>query len=573
MINVKIEGKSYQFEEGLTILEATKKAGFNVPTLCYYKNLVNSASCRVCLVEVKGAKTLVTSCNTIINEGMEISINSERAYEARRKSVKLLLSNHINECTSCKANGKCELQSVAKILGIEANDFPGSKTERTIDIVSPTIQRDTGKCILCGRCIEACKKYQGIGILAFQKRGFKTIVGPAENRSFSEVPCMYCGQCVNVCPTGALSVKEEYLNILKAKKEGKFMIAQAAPAVRAALGEEFGLPIGTAVTGKMIASLRKLGFDRVFDVNFGADLTIMEEHTELIERIKNGGKLPMITSCSPGWVRYCEFFYPELIENLSTCKSPNMMQAAIIKSYFAKKHNLKPEDIYLVSVMPCSAKKYENIRDEMEFNLDCVITTRELAEFIKGSGIDFNNLEDEQWDNDLLGEYSGAGVIFGASGGVMEAALRTAYHTLTGKDYEEVIFPQVRAESGIKEATIEIDGIKLNVAVASSMHYAKPLLEDIKKGTSKYHFIEIMGCPSGCINGGGQPFVKNDPDYINKRRKALYNEDERNKIRFSYKNPDIIKLYEDYLGKPCGEKSHHLLHTKYFKKEKYPDKK
>lgn len=573
MINVKIEGKSYQFEEGLTILEATKKAGFNVPTLCYYKNLVNSASCRVCLVEVKGAKTLVTSCNTIINEGMEISINSERAYEARRKSVKLLLSNHINECTSCKANGKCELQSVAKILGIEANDFPGSKTERTIDIVSPTIQRDTGKCILCGRCIEACKKYQGIGILAFQKRGFKTIVGPAENRSFSEVPCMYCGQCVNVCPTGALSVKEEYLNILKAKKEGKFMIAQAAPAVRAALGEEFGLPIGTAVTGKMIASLRKLGFDRVFDVNFGADLTIMEEHTELIERIKKGGKLPMITSCSPGWVRYCEFFYPELIENLSTCKSPNMMQAAIIKSYFAKKHNLKPEDIYLVSVMPCSAKKYENIRDEMEFNLDCVITTRELAEFIKGSGIDFNNLEDEQWDNDLLGEYSGAGVIFGASGGVMEAALRTAYHTLTGKDYEEVIFPQVRAESGIKEATIEIDGIKLNVAVASSMHYAKPLLEDIKNGTSKYHFIEIMGCPSGCINGGGQPFVKNDPDYINKRRKALYNEDERNKIRFSYKNPDIIKLYEDYLGKPCGEKSHHLLHTKYFKKEKYPDKK
>lgn len=573
MINVKIEGKSYQFEEGLTILEATKKAGFNVPTLCYYKNLVNSASCRVCLVEVKGARTLVTSCNTIINEGMEISINSERAYEARRKSVKLLLSNHINECTSCKANGKCELQSVAKILGIEANDFPGSKTERTIDIVSPTIQRDTGKCILCGRCIEACKKYQGMGILAFQKRGFKTIVGPAENRSFSEVPCMYCGQCVNVCPTGALSVKEEYLNILKAKKEGKFMIAQAAPAVRAALGEEFGLPIGTAVTGKMIASLRKLGFDRVFDVNFGADLTIMEEHTELIERIKNGGKLPMITSCSPGWVRYCEFFYPELIENLSTCKSPNMMQAAIIKSYFAKKHNLKPEDIYLVSVMPCSAKKYENIRDEMEFNLDCVITTRELAEFIKGSGIDFNNLEDEQWDNDLLGEYSGAGVIFGASGGVMEAALRTAYHTLTGKDYEEVIFPQVRAESGIKEATIEIDGIKLNVAVASSMHYAKPLLEDIKKGTSKYHFIEIMGCPSGCINGGGQPFVRNDPDYINKRRKALYNEDERNKIRFSYKNPDIIKLYEDYLGKPCGEKSHHLLHTKYFKKEKYPDKK
>ncbi len=573
MINVKIEGKSYQFEEGLTILEATKKAGFNVPTLCYYKNLVNSASCRVCLVEVKGARTLVTSCNTIINEGMEISINSERAYEARRNSVKLLLSNHINECTSCKANGKCELQSVAKILGIEANDFLGNKTERTIDIVSPTIQRDTGKCILCGRCIEACKKYQGIGILAFQKRGFKTIVGPAENRSFSEVPCMYCGQCVNVCPTGALSVKEEYLNILKAKKEGKFMIAQAAPAVRAALGEEFGLPIGTAVTGKMIASLRKLGFDRVFDVNFGADLTIMEEHTELIERIKNGGKLPMITSCSPGWVRYCEFFYPELIENLSTCKSPNMMQAAIIKSYFAKKHNLKPEDIYLVSVMPCSAKKYENIRDEMEFNLDCVITTRELAEFIKGSGIDFNNLEDEQWDNDLLGEYSGAGVIFGASGGVMEAALRTAYHTLTGKDYEEVIFPQVRAESGIKEATIEINGIKLNVAVASSMHYAKPLLEDIKKGTSKYHFIEIMGCPSGCINGGGQPFVKNDPDYINKRRKALYNEDERNKIRFSYKNPDIIKLYEDYLGKPCGEKSHHLLHTKYFKKEKYPDKK
>ena len=572
-IKIKIDGRDYEVESGQTVLSAAKSVGFSIPTLCFYKGLMENASCRVCLVEIKGARSLMTACNTQVTDGMEIKINSPKAFEARRHSVELLLSNHAVECLTCVANNDCELQSMAKRLGITLDEYPGKKTDRTIDMISPAIQRDTGKCILCGRCIEACKQYQGIGILNFQKRGFKTIVGPADNRSFTEVPCMYCGQCVNVCPTGALSVKEEYMNVIKAKKEGKYLVVQAAPAVRAALGEEFGLPIGTPVTGKMAAALRRLGFDRVYDVNFGADLTIMEEHTELVERIKNKGVLPMITSCSPGWVRFCEYYYPELLPHLSSCKSPHMMQGAIIKSYFAEAHKLDPKNIYVVSIMPCSAKKFERVREQMPNDVDCVLTTRELASFIKASGIDFVNLPDEDWDKDLMGEYSGAGVIFGVSGGVMEAALRTAYHTLTGKEYKDVIFPQVRAESGVKEATIDIEGLKLNVAVASSMHYAKPLLDEIRAGTSKYHFIEIMGCPSGCINGGGQPFVhQKDPDYINKRRKALYSEDERQRVRFSHQNPDIIKLYKDYLEKPGSHKAHELLHTTYVKREKFPKK-
>lgn len=571
-INIKIDGRPYQIDSGLTILEAAKQVGYDIPTLCYYKDLVQSASCRVCLVEVKNARSLLAACNAYISEGMEITLTSPRVLEARKHSVELLLSNHHRECTNCVANNECELQAVAKRLGISENKYDGIMTDRTIDEISPALIRDTGKCILCGRCIEACKKYQGIGILDFQNRGFKTIVGPAANRSFATVPCMYCGQCTKVCPTGALTVKPEYQQIIEAMKDGKKVVVQTAPAVRAALGEEFGYPIGTAVTGKMVASLHRLGFYRVFDTNFAADLTIMEETQELIDRITNKGVLPMITSCSPGWVRYCEFYFPEVIPHISSCKSPQGMMGATIKSYFAQAHKIDPKEIVVVSVMPCSAKKFEKeryITDGMH-DVDICITTHELASLIKAAGIDFNNLPDEEFDNDLLGEYSGAGVIFGASGGVMEAALRNAYYQLTGKDYPAIEFTDVRAHHGVKEASLDINGLKVNVAVVSSMAYAKPLLEQIKEGNSLYQFIEIMGCPSGCVNGAGQPKVSwKEPDYIEKRRQVLYSEDKNNSVRLSYKNEDIIKLYKDYVGKPGSHVAHKLYHTTYEAREKF----
>ena len=590
LVNIKIEGKSYQVEDNLTVLEACRKCGYNIPSLCSWKKGECSlASCRVCLVEVVGARGLVASCAYPVNEGMEIIISSPKAMEARRNSVELLLSNHEKNCLQCEKNGHCELLEVSKMVGARDKKFIGVQTEATIDEVAPGIIRNTGKCILCGRCIEACKNIQGIGILGFERRGFKTIVAPAENRSFANSPCMQCGQCVLVCPTGALLEHSEIDLVDKAMKEGKFVVCQVAPAVRATIAEEFGEKIGTNGTKKMIAALRRLGFSRVFDVNFGADLTIMEEGSELLERIKKGGVLPQITSCSPGWMNYMEYFYPEVIPNVSTCKSPHQMQGAITKTYFAKAHNLDPKDIFVVSIMPCTAKKYEKSRKEMEVDglrdVDAVLTTREVAKMIKRCGINWAKLpEDEDWDQDLLGQYSGAGVIFGVTGGVMEAALRTAYFCLTGKEHEKIDFEAVRGLAGVREASIDINGTTLRVAIASGMKNAKVLLDEVKAGKSPYAFIEIMGCPGGCINGGGQPYVKpmflpNEDDdiletYRQKRASVLYAEDVNQKVRQSHNNPDIKKIYADFLGEPLSELSEKLLHTHYVSdRERYPSKK
>ena len=587
-INIKIEGQSYQVEEGLTILEAAKECGYEIPSLCAYNHGECSlASCRVCLVEATGARGLVASCVYPISEGMEITISSPKATAARRASVELILSNHSMNCQQCEKNGHCELLYVAQVVGARENKFVGSKTPITVDEISPSIIRDTSKCILCGRCVSRCVAAHGTGILGFEKRGFSTIVSPAENRSFATSPCILCGQCVNVCPTGALMEKSEIDKVDEARRAGKYLVVQTAPAIRATLGEEFGYKIGTPVTGQMVAALRRLGFNKVYDTNFGADLTIMEEANELLARIKDGGVLPMITSCSPGWINYAEYYYGDQLDHLSSCKSPHQMQGAIIKSYFAEKNGLKPEDIFVVSIMPCTAKKFEKERPQLQKNgikdVDAVLTTRELAKLIKRSGINFAKLPNEEFDQDLMGEYTGAGVIFGATGGVMEAALRTAYHELTGKEYEAVEFTAVRGMQGLKEATLNIAGSEIKVAVASGMRNAKVLMDEIRSGKSPYTFIEIMGCPGGCVNGGGQPYVKpcflpNEDNnildtYKEKRAQALYSEDERQKVRQSHNKKQVQKLYSDFLGKPNSHKAHELLHTTYVSRERFPKNK
>ena len=585
LVNIKIDGKDFQVESGLTILEAARKCGFVIPSLCAFNNgKCSRASCRVCLVEVKGARGLVASCVYPVAEGMEISISSSKAVEARRASVELILSNHHKNCLQCEKNGHCELLEVSKMVGARDHMYEGEQTPATIDELAPGLIRDTSKCILCGRCIERCKEAQGISILGFENRGFQTIVSPVGNRSFATSPCIQCGQCVNVCPTGALMEHSEIAKVDEAFKAGKKVIVQTAPAVRAAIAEEFGEKIGTPGTGKMVAALHRLGFYRVFDTNFAADLTIMEEAHELLQRIKKGGVLPQITSCSPGWINYMEYYCPELIPNISTCKSPHMMMGAIIKSYFAKHHDIDPKDIFVVSIMPCTAKKYERQRKQMPNDVDAVLTTRELAKMIKRSGINWAKLPEEEFDPDLLGDYSGAGVIFGVTGGVMEAALRTAYFWLTGKEYGKINFEAVRGQAAIKEASVDIEGTVIKVAVASGMKNAKVLLDQIKEGKSPYAFIEIMGCPGGCINGGGQPYVKplflvNEDDniletYREKRASVLYKEDERQVIRQSHNNKDIQKLYKDFLGEPGSELAEELLHTSYSSdREKYPESK
>ena len=585
-VNIKIEGVPYEVEAGMTILEAAKACGYEIPSLCAFNHgECSRGSCRVCLVEATGARGLVASCVYPVNEGMEITISSPKAAEARRCSVELLLSNHNKNCQQCDKNGKCELLHVAQLVGARDNMYQGEMTPVTIDNLTPSVKRDTSKCILCGRCIERCKNAHGLSVLGFEKRGFKTIVAPAGNRSFANSPCILCGQCVTVCPTGALMEVSEIEKVDAAMKAGKYVVVQTAPAVRAALGEEFGYKIGTPVTGKMVAALRRLGFRKVFDTNFGADLTIMEEATELLHRISDNGVLPMITSCSPGWVNYAEYYYGDLLPHLSSCKSPHEMFGAILKTYYAEKKGLKPEDIYVVSIMPCVAKKYEKERPELVTNglkdVDAVLTTRELAKLIKRSGIIFNRLPDEDFDYDIVGDYTGAGVIFGATGGVMEAALRTAAYELTGKELENVELKDVRGLDGIKEATYKLGGMEVKVAVASGMKNAKVLLDEIRAGKSPYHFIEIMGCPGGCVAGGGQPFVKpcflpNEDDnildtYKEKRSNALYMEDEGRPLRVSHKNPQIIELYETFLDKPNSHKAHELLHTTYSAKEKFKD--
>ncbi len=577
-INIKIEGVPYQVEQGLTILEAAKACGYEIPSLCAYNHgECSRGSCRVCLVEATGARGLVASCVYPVAEGMEITISSPKATAARRSSVELLLSNHNRNCQECDKNGKCELLHVAVLTGAREGIYGGEQTPVTVDAITPSIKRDTSKCVLCGRCIERCKNAHGLSVLGFEKRGFKTIVAPAENRSFADSPCILCGQCVSVCPTGALMEVSEIDKVDAAFKAGKYVVVQTAPAVRAALGEEFDMPIGTLVTGKMVAALRRLGFKKVFDTNFGADLTIMEEATELLTRVREGGTLPMITSCSPGWINYAEYYYPELLDHLSSCKSPHEMFGAILKTYYAEQNGIKPEDIFVVSVMPCTAKKFEKNREELQVNglkdVDAVLTTRELGKMIKRAGILFNRLPDEEFDNDIVGEYTGAGVIFGATGGVMEAALRTAAYVLNGEELEHVELEDVRGMAGIKEATYTLGGMDVKVAVASGMKNAKVLLEQIKAGTSPYHFIEIMGCPGGCVAGGGQPYVKpcflpNEADDIldtfrDKRAAALYQEDEGKQIRVSHKNEQVLKLYDEFLGSPNSHLAHELLHTTY----------
>lgn len=580
-VTLKINGMPVVVEKGATILDAAKKAGIKIPTLCFLKDCNETGACRVCTVEVKGARSLAAACVYPVSEGMEVFTHSNRAVEARKNTVELILSNHSKNCLSCVRNQTCELQQLSQDLGIRDVRYSGEVTPPTFDDVAPGIVRDTSKCVLCGRCVSTCTKVQGLGVLGFQNRGFQTKVGPVFDKSFADVNCMQCGQCVNVCPVGALVEKENIHDVIQALNDpNKHVIVQTAPAVRASLGEEFGMPIGTRVTGKMVSALKKMGFNRVYDTNYAADLTIMEEGTEFIERVKENGTLPMITSCSPGWIRYIEFEYPDLLSHLSSCKSPHMMFGAVLKSYYAEAKGIDPRDIYVVSVMPCTAKKAEIERPEMKKDgikdVDTVITTRELGRMIKMYGIDFTELPDSEFDQDMFGEYSGAGVIFGATGGVMEAALRTVAEVLEGKSFENVDYEAVRGMAGVKTAALNIAGMEVRVAVASSMSMAKPLLDEIRNGISPYHFIEIMGCPGGCINGGGQSIISASIrngfkaiDWKKERAKALYEEDELMPVRKSHENEQIQQLYKNYFEKPGSHKAHELLHTTYSKKERF----
>ena len=576
MVKLKINNQEIEAAEGSTILEAARANNIHIPTLCYLKDLTGTGACRVCQVEVKGARNLCAACIYPVSEGMEVYTNSKKALDARRGIVELMLSNHSKNCLQCIRNNNCELQRLAAQVGVREDAFKGEKTKPTFDNASDGIVRDTSKCVLCGRCVNACEKIQGLGVLNYINRGFKTSVGPVFDLSLKDVNCMQCGQCVNVCPVGALHEKETIHEVIEALNDpSKHVIVQTAPAIRAGLGEEFGMPIGTKVTGKMVTALKLCGFDRVYDTNYGADLTIMEEGNEFLHRVKKGGVLPMITSCSPGWINYCEREYPDLLDHLSSCKSPHMMFGAILKSYYAETKGIDPKDIYVVSIMPCVAKKgeinkKENVHEGMQ-DVDAVLTTRECARLIKMFGINFADLTDSEFDQDMFGEYSGAGVIFGASGGVMEAALRTVADILEKKELKNIEYKAVRGVEGLKEATLEIAGMEIHVAVAHSMKIAKPLLDDIRNGVSKYHFIEIMGCPGGCINGGGMPYISADIrnsgfDYKAKRAAALYTEDEEMPVRKSHENKQIQALYKNYLGEPNSEKAHHLLHTTYVKR-------
>lgn len=578
-IKITINNREVEAYEGQTVLEAAKNNGIHIPTLCYLKDVTGTGACRVCQVEVEGAKTLCAACVYPVRDGMVIKTNSQRALDARRRVVELIVSNHSKDCLSCIRNTNCELQRLCQELGVREDAFAGEKSEPTFDSVSPGIVRNTSKCVLCGRCVETCMKVQGLGVLGYMNRGFKTKVAPIYDKSFDDVNCMQCGQCMNVCPVGALHEKEEIHYVIEALNDPqKHVVVQTAPAVRGALGEEFGMPMGTRVTGKMVHALKLVGFDKVYDTNFGADLTIMEEGYEFLNRLQNQGTLPMITSCSPGWVNYVEHEYPDLLDHLSTCKSPHMMLGAMVKSVYAEAKGIDPRDIYVVSIMPCVAKKGEKQRTENKTSpyqdVDAVLTTRELAKLIKMFGINFRDLKDDDFDQDLFGEYSGAGVIFGASGGVMEAALRTVADILAYEDLSMIDYHAVRGVEGVKESTIKIGEQTLKVAVAQSMALAKPLLDDMRNGVSPYHFIEIMGCPGGCINGGGQPYVNatirnSGFNFKQARAKALYDEDISLPVRKSHKNSQIQNLYKNYLGEPNSEKAHHLLHTHYTKKARF----
>ncbi|MDO4395541.1 MAG: NADH-dependent [FeFe] hydrogenase, group A6 [Clostridia bacterium] len=576
MINLKINGVDVQAPAGSTILEAARLNGIEIPTLCFLKEINEIGACRICVVEVKGARTLVTSCVYPINEGMEVLTSSPKVLESRKKTLQLLLSNHDRKCLSCVRSGNCELQQLCHDYGVDDESYyDGEKPETRLDLSATHMVRDNSKCILCRRCTAVCEKIQGVGVIGANGRGFSTFIGSQFNMGLGDTSCVSCGQCIAVCPTGAIYEKDSTQQVFDAIADPeKHVIVQCAPAVRAALGEEFGYDIGTDVEGKLAAALRKLGFDKVFDTNFSADLTIMEEAHEFLDRVQNGGTLPLITSCSPGWIKYCEHYFPEMTENLSSCKSPQQMFGAIAKSYYAEKENISKDDMVVVSVMPCTAKKFEIGRDDEDANgvpdVDIAITTRELARMIKKSGIDFRHLENEEFDLPL-GLGTGAAVIFGATGGVMEAALRTAVETLTGEELANLDFTDVRGVEGIKEASYNVAGMDIKVAVASGLANARTLLNMVKNGEAEYHFIEIMGCPGGCVNGGGQPqqpgSVRNFVDLRAKRAEVLYNIDKNKTIRKSHENPAIIELYEKYLGEPGSHRAHKLLHTSYVKRK------
>ncbi len=574
-ITIKINGMDVTAPAGSTILEAARLAHIEIPTLCYLKEINEIGACRMCVVDVKGARTLVTACVYPINEGMEVWTNTPKVIESRKKTLQLLLSNHRKECLSCVRSGNCELQQLCRDLGVtDEHKYDGEMLESEIDTSAAHMIRDNSKCILCRRCVAVCEKVQGIGVIGANERGFKTYIGSAFDMGLGETSCVSCGQCIAVCPTGALREKDYIDEVLEAVADpDKYVCVQTAPSVRAALGEEFGYPMGTDVEGKMAAALRRIGFDKVFDTDFSADLTIMEEAHEFLDRVQNGGVLPMITSCSPGWIKYCEHYFPDMTEHLSSCKSPQQMFGAVLKTYYAEKMGIDPKKIVSVSIMPCTAKKFEIGRPDQSAagvpDVDYALTTRELARMIKRLGIRFNELQDEGFD-DPLGESTGAAVIFGATGGVMEAALRTAVETLTGESLPNPEFVDVRGTEGIKEATYNVAGMDVKVAVASGLGNARKLLERVKSGEADYHFIEIMGCPGGCVNGGGQPqvsgAVRNTVDVQGIRAKVLYDNDAAKTIRKSHENPSIKKVYEEYFGEPGSHKAHEVLHTTYVKR-------